>query len=251
MTEGNRRVHPGPRLGAAADMLAGSRVTADIGCDHGRLLAVLLQRDAEARCIGVDVSAPSLEKARRLFEKTGLSDRAALRLGDGFSALSPGEADAAALLGMGGTLMARLLDACPVPFCGAARIVCQPMRTAADIRAWLYAHRCPILDDRVVREGGRLYQVFSAAPPADAADALPDGWPADCFSLGYRAFAKRDPLLPALARLRKDQCEKRLRAAGAGAGAKEKLSALRREAERMRAILSAYGAEEGGDTACD
>lgn len=188
-------IHPRARLQCALDMLRGAKTVADIGCDHGRLSCALIQQGAGERVIATDISAASLEKARSLVRLTGLAERIELRLGDGLGALAPGEADAIALLGIGGTLMARLLDAAETPFQGAARIVLQPMRAVEDIRGWLYEHGCRILDDRMVMDGGRLYQVFMAAPPSGAPAPLPKGWPEDFFRLGYTAFARREPLL--------------------------------------------------------
>ena len=213
-------------------MLGGADTVADIGCDHGRLACALAQSGAARRVIASDISAPSLEKARRLVALTGLEGVVSLRLGDGFSPVAPGEADAACLLGMGGTLMARLLERCAVPFNGASRIVFQPMRAAEDIRLWLYTHGCRMLDDRIVRESGRLYQVFMAAPPSDRCDPLPQGWPADFWKLGYTAFAWRDPLfLEAVARMEAGSA-RRLRRGDS--------PALRLENERLAAIRAAW-----------
>ena len=191
-------IHPRERLTCAIEMLAGARVVADVGCDHGRLSCALIQLGAAESCIAIDVSEPSLRKAERLSKVVGVGDRVQTRLGDGLAPLEEGEADAIAILGMGGTLMARILDVSP-PLKGARLCVLQPMRAAEDIRRWLYERNYPVLDDRVVFEAGRYYQVFSIGLPRQARQTLPEGWPEDCFSLGYIAFLRRDPLLKALA----------------------------------------------------
>ena len=105
------------------------------------------------------------------------------------------------------------------------------MRAAQDIRQYLYQQGYPILDDRVVEEGGRLYQVFCAGTPgaASAGIVLPEGWPEDCFVLGYQAFANRDRLTRALAQRMLNGYEKNLRT-----GSTPKLI---RQAEQMRQIL--------------
>ncbi|MDO4572939.1 MAG: class I SAM-dependent methyltransferase [Clostridia bacterium] len=182
------------RLSLALHMLKGARVVADIGCDHGRLACALIQQGAAERVIASDISAASLDKARALVARCGLAERVETRLGDGLRALRPGEAEAAALLGMGGTLMAGMLEAADAPFQGAARILFQPMRAAEDIRRWLYRNGCRILDDRMAEAGGRLYQLILASPPSPARDELPEGWPEGFFKLGYTAFCRREPL---------------------------------------------------------
>ena len=90
------------RLRCAYDMLRGANTVADIGCDHGKLTAALLLDGGCQRVIAGDISPDCLEKTRRMIERHALRDRAEVRLGSGLSILSPGECDAAAILGMGG-----------------------------------------------------------------------------------------------------------------------------------------------------
>jgi len=229
-----RRISLHPRLQMAAELLKTGKVMADIGCDHGRLSCAILQQGRFSRCIAADVSAPSLEKAKQLSVYIGVAAQIDIRLGDGLSVLSVGEADAVALLGMGGTLMAELLDTCSVPLMGAERAVLQPMRAEEDIRRYLYRNHYRIEDDRVVEDAGRLYQVFSVLPPQEnMADAWPKDFPSDCFTVGYRAFARRDPLLAALVKRNLDQCLFRLKTARGTDGERK----LADKAAVMRTIL--------------
>ncbi len=77
------------RLSAAAELareaLTGMErpVAADIGCDHGFLTA-RLETMPNLTMLASDVSAPSLEKARRLLAARGLSGRATLAVVDEF-----------------------------------------------------------------------------------------------------------------------------------------------------------------------
>ena len=212
-----RSVNITPRLHAALEMLKGFDTVADIGCDHGRLTAALLQRNVCRRVIASDVSGPSLEKARALIGHIGLSDRVSFREGDGCSVLAPRECDAIALLGMGGTLMVRILEACSVPLAGAKAVVLQPMRAQDDIRRYLHQNGFLIVCDRVVLDHGRLYQVCKAVP-GNAPETLPARFPEDFYDVGYRAFADRDELLPALCRQQLTSHKKMLRTANGTEG---------------------------------
>lgn len=198
-----RRVNITPRLHAALDMLNGYAVVADIGCDHGRLTAALLQRNVCQKVIASDISEPSLEKAKQLIRHIGLDDRVSFRAGDGCHVLHPGECDALVMLGMGGTLMCRILEECAVPLMGAKALVLQPMRAQNDIREYLYRNRFHIVTDRVVSDHGRYYQVIKAVP-GDMYDTIPEAFPEEFYDVGYRAFADREELLPAL-------CEEQLK----------------------------------------
>lgn len=194
-----KQVHPTPRLEKAIGMLHGADTIADVGSDHGRLAAVLLQRGVCDRVIATDLSAESLQKARQLLSYIGLTERADLRVGDGLSVLKPHECDGIALLGMGGTLMSRILDHAEIPLQGAAFLVLQPMTAQAEIRRYLHERCYWITEDALVQEGRRFYQVFRAEP-RERIQPLPEGFPADFYEVGFTAFAKKDPLFYAFCR---------------------------------------------------
>lgn len=81
---------------------------ADIGCDHGYLTAHLLETCPNLTMLACDVSAPSLDKARRLFDRRGLTERARFAVADGLSAIdSP--VDAVVIAGMGAQTILRIV----------------------------------------------------------------------------------------------------------------------------------------------
>ena len=82
------------------------------------------------------------------------------------------------------------------------------MRAQDDIRRYLYQHRFHIVSDRIIRDHGRLYQVLKAVPAKDP-DSVPDGFPANCFDVGYRSFADKEALLPELC-LQQLSCHKKM-----------------------------------------
>ena len=182
------------RLRCAFDMLRGSTAVADIGCDHGKLSAALLLDGGCQRVIAGDISPDCLDKTRRIIERHGLQARAQVRLGSGLSILSPGECDAAAILGMGGELMIELLEASPEVAASMDRLVLQPMSGIEELRQWLYEHSFHVQEDRLVTVGQRWYQLLSVKK-ADEQDPWPEGFPQECWLVGYRAFADRDRLL--------------------------------------------------------
>ena len=176
------QVHLRPRLAAAAAYLSGARTVADIGCDHGRLAVALLQQGTARHVIASDLSADSLQKARAL----------AFFVSDGLSHLAPGEADALVFTGMGGELIARLLQDGARIAAAAERIVMQPMGGTRELRSYLLQNGYAILDERFVLDAGRFYQVILVKPQFGQSAELP------CDALlefGPIAFAQRDPLL--------------------------------------------------------
>ena len=116
------------RLSAAAELareaLTGVEkpVAADIGCDHGFLTAKLLETMPNLTMLASDVSAPSLEKARRLLGARGLSERAQITVADGLSAVDR-PVDAVMILGMGAGTILKIVSEGRKQIGGAALIV--------------------------------------------------------------------------------------------------------------------------------
>lgn len=216
-----RRVHPTPRLEKAIELLHGASTVADVGSDHGRLAAVLLQRGLCNKVIATDISAESLQKARELLSYIGLSEQTELRVGDGLRVLKPFECEGIALLGMGGTLMSRILEEADELLQGARFAVLQPMTAQADIRRYLHERNFWITEDALVQEGRRFYQVFRAEP-RDSKQPIPNGFPEDFYEVGFIAFLNRDPLFSAYCRKQKTLHERQWREAK-GTDGEEKL----------------------------
>ncbi|MDL2236154.1 class I SAM-dependent methyltransferase, partial [Christensenellaceae bacterium OttesenSCG-928-L17] len=162
---------------------------------------------------------------------TELSARINLRLGDGLAPLEEHEADAIALCGMGGMLMAEILSAAPVPLMGAKKVVLQPMRGVSAIRAYLYAQGYRVEEDCVVEDAGRLYQVFSATIGKE--DPPPAYWPNGCMRVGFKAAD--DPLFLRLVQSKRRQYEARLLEANGTRGE----DILNEKAAQMRQIEEA------------
>ena len=102
-----------PRLQAAATLVRGGGVLADIGTDHGYLPIHLVKTGKINKAIAADIGKMPLENARKSVEQNALSDRISLRLSDGLKSFSPDDADEFVFAGMGGTLIAEKLSETP------------------------------------------------------------------------------------------------------------------------------------------
>ena len=224
-----------PRLEAALALLGSAQVLADVGCDHGRFGAAALIRGHAGRVIASDVSLPSLEKARLLAEKLGLTDRFDFRAADGLAALTAGEADAAAILGMGGELIAAILEAGADAAHRFGRIVMQPMRGEAELRQYLYENGYAIDDEAVVFDAGRYYQLISAHYCPENAGSLPPYWPENWYQFGPKAFLKREKELEPMLRRYLSVMNKKLASSAASP------AALVREAENTETLIGMIG----------
>lgn len=95
---------------------------ADIGCDHGQLSAYLLMRCPKLFMIASDVSAPSLEKAKKLLAMQGLSARAHVTVADGLTGIDR-PVDAIVIAGMGAETILKIVSEGREKIGGAALIV--------------------------------------------------------------------------------------------------------------------------------
>ena len=153
-------IHLDGRLSAIARMVPPCGCVADIGADHGLLGAYLLKSGRARRVQFIDISAPSLEKARRLIAAEDLEDRAAFSVGDGASALVE-KHEAAVIAGMGGQLIADIVEAGRAQF-AQGLLVLQPNVAQYELRARLCGAGFEIVDEDIVRAGRRYYVVLCA-----------------------------------------------------------------------------------------
>ena len=101
------------RLSAAAELVRPGEPVADIGCDHGKLTAVLAASGKYPKVIGADLRPGPLAKAEQTLEYAGCKDRAELRLGDGLSVLSPGEVSTIVLAGVSAQTTWEIIEKAP------------------------------------------------------------------------------------------------------------------------------------------
>lgn len=157
-----------PRLSMIAGLVGRCECCADIGCDHGRLGAFLLQSGQCDRVILTDISEPSLKKARWLIARTGLGERVQFCVGDGALAL-PQTPQVAVVAGMGGATIAGIVRAGRERL-GRARLLLQPNVDAPQLRAALSACGYAITEERIARDGRRCYVILQAEPGESAYD---------------------------------------------------------------------------------
>lgn len=149
-----------PRLQAiAAQVPQGTRL-ADIGTDHGYLPVWLLLNGQIDRAIAADLRSGPLNRARETARQYGQTDRVSFRLCDGLADVSPEEVDTVVIAGMGGETIAAILKAAPWTREDKLLLI-QPMTGAHRLRGWLQSNGYAILDETIVREGKKLYSIWT------------------------------------------------------------------------------------------
>lgn len=158
----DKRISLDPRLSTIAEMLGTCTCCADIGSDHGRLGAFMLQNHRVERMCLTDISAPSLEKARKLISLLGLEEKTGFYVGDGALALEE-KVDAAVIAGMGGETISEIIEGSNGKLEG-ARLILQPNVAVPQLRRCLNRSGYRIENEALVRDGRRVYVIIEAVP---------------------------------------------------------------------------------------
>lgn len=154
------------RLAAIASMVPEQARIADIGTDHAYLPIYLVSSNRISCAVASDVHAGPYQTALETVRAAGLSRQISVRFGDGLAVLSPGEVDVVVIAGMGGGSIISILETHITLVQQLTRLIVQPMVGAPMVRRWLQEHGLPILDEELVAEEDRLYEIIAAQPGA-------------------------------------------------------------------------------------
>ena len=156
-------MHLDDRLQALADFVPQGARAADIGTDHGYLAVALILQEKANFVVAGDKNRGPYEAAKRTVHEYAISEeQISVRLGDGLEVVKPGEVDTVCIAGMGGILMNTILEASPEVTEALETLVLQPMNGAPELREWLYDHEWHIVDENLVIDDGRIYEIIKA-----------------------------------------------------------------------------------------
>lgn len=141
----------------------GARV-ADIGSDHALLPVYLIQCGKCPSAIAGELNTGPYQAARKQTAEAGLKAVIQVRQGDGLSVLEPGEADTVTIAGMGGSLMADILEAGwnAGKLSGVTELVLQPNVGEDFVRRWLVRRGYVLQAERLLEEDDHLYEILHA-----------------------------------------------------------------------------------------
>ena len=151
------------RLSKVAGLVRNGKRVADIGTDHGYLVAYLVENGICPEGIAADLRKGPLENARQTVIQQGLSDKIRLILSDGLMSIPEESCDDIVIAGMGGNLIAEILDKAPWVKNENIHIVAQPMTHAEVLRQWFIDNGFEIVKEKTATDGKRYYCIISAA----------------------------------------------------------------------------------------
>lgn len=148
-------------LCCAALVPQGARV-ADIGCDHGYLGIELLKRGQAEFVHACDLRPMPLQSAVKNADRFGVADKMRFSCADGLSAVRPQEINTVVIAGMGGELIAAILEAAPWLQKEGYSLILQPQSQSHELRLRLHKLGYTIKQERLVEENGFIYTILFA-----------------------------------------------------------------------------------------
>lgn len=197
------------RLLRIADQVSVGGTLADVGCDHGYLPIWLIRHGRMQRAIAMDINEGPLQRAKEHIVQESLGAYIQTRLSNGLEMLSPGEADAVVIAGMGGNLTIDILSRGEAVVRTLDQLILEPQSELAGVRAYLREKDYLVEAEDLVLEDGKYYPILRVRPK-EASDitgfSKESGLPiAVLDAYGHRLLAARHSVL--LQYLEKEQCQ--------------------------------------------
>ena len=177
-----------PRLKIIADSIKGYNSVADIGSDHAYLPIYLVKTFNIKKAVASDVNKGPVEISRERLKQYDVEKHVEVRRGDGLEILEAGETEVIVIAGMGGMLIRDIMEKGKSIIESAKLIILQPMRDSDCVRKWIFGNGFDIIDEELVKEDERIYEVIWASPGSGYMDKD------DPMLIGDKIIKKKHPL---------------------------------------------------------
>ena len=149
------------RLELVASFVPQGAILLDVGSDHAYLPIDLIERGQIESAIAGEVVEGPYQSAVKNVEAHGLKEKIQVRLANGLAAFE--EADQVSVItiaGMGGRLIARILEEGLDKLANVERLILQPNNREDDLRIWLQDHGFEIVAENILEEAGKFYEIL-------------------------------------------------------------------------------------------
>ena len=152
------------RLMAIIDCIDKQAAVADIGADHGYLPVYLAQTGLACRIIASDISAGSLDTARRNAARFNVTDKIEFFHAAGLDCVTHNDVDTIVIAGVGGETILGILTDAPwtveASAKGKLKLILQPQTKLDVLKSFLHDNDYTLTKQVTVRDRGREYTVL-------------------------------------------------------------------------------------------
>ena len=149
------------RLELVASFVPQGAILLDVGSDHAYLPIELVEKGQIKGAIAGEVVEGPYQSAVKNVEAHGLKEKIQVRLANGLAAFE--EADQVSVItiaGMGGRLIARILEEGLGKLANVERLILQPNNREDDLRIWLQENGFQIVAESILEEAGKFYEIL-------------------------------------------------------------------------------------------
>ncbi len=184
------------RLLKISDYVPYDKVIVDIGSDHGLLVSYLIKKGISIFAIAGEVNEGPLLATKKQITNLNLEDRVSVRKGNGLEVIKDKEkVDIIVIAGMGGALITDILDKGKEKLNNIERLILQPNIGEEDVRKWLDDNRWNIIDEEILKENGKIYEIIVAEQRRGKNDPVYEIQLKDIFPKGKEDLYKVGPIL--------------------------------------------------------
>lgn len=139
------------------------KILCDVGSDHAYLPSYLLLNNQITKAIAGEVAQGPFKAAQKMKEIYPFNDRLSVRLGDGLSVIEKNDkVNVITICGMGGVLIRDILNEGQQFIRPNTLLILQPNMSSNHVRKWISDCHSSIIDEIIVEDHGRLYEIIVA-----------------------------------------------------------------------------------------
>ncbi|EHR33491.1 hypothetical protein HMPREF9709_01239, partial [Helcococcus kunzii ATCC 51366] len=152
------------RLDTIIKYVDANKVVADIGSDHGITAIKVYEEKKPKKVIATDISKDSLQKLIDKLEYSKYDIKTIVT--DGIADIDE-DMDIIIISGMGGYLIAKILDEGILQAKKSEKLILQPNNSQEYLRTWLHDNGFDIIDEDMCEDDNFIYNIIIAVPDED------------------------------------------------------------------------------------
>ncbi len=152
------------RLMLIASMVRDGAVPLDVGTDHAYVPIYLIKNNICKRAVASDVNNKPLTKACENAQRFGVFDKISFCLANGISEVHPEQYGVTDIIiaGMGGELIAEIIEKSDYTRIPGVRLILQPMSTVQELRGYLAEMGYATIEEKLCCAGDKYYTCIVA-----------------------------------------------------------------------------------------
>ena len=155
-----KQVIPNTRLQLIASLVPMGARFADVGSDHAYLPIYLMQTGRVSAALATDINEGPIRRAEMNIASASLAGKIKTRQCDGLDGVEDFSPDTVAIAGMGGELVAAILDKSDYVRRARPLLILQPMTQAAFLRKYLAENGYEVQSEHLLPDEHRIYQII-------------------------------------------------------------------------------------------